>query len=288
MSFYFLLLLVAGILSGQTQSAPAEKPVTPRQEAWSVLKTGLADGNPDKRVRAVTAVSSIGLQIDAVSLVEKTLHDKDPVVRQTAAALLGEMNSRRSIPKLREALDDDDPAVSFTAAKSLWDMKDHSGRDLFEEVLLGQRKQSAGLVQGAMRDARARLRNPAGLAMMGVKDASGAFFGPAALGIDVAQEIMKDKGAPGRTLSVTLLSESCDSRGRELMEAVLDTDKNWGVRAATARALGRCGNTATVTLLDPLLYDSHDAVRMMAAASIVRLTEVRPVRRRATAPNKKK
>ncbi|HLJ14801.1 MAG TPA: hypothetical protein VKV15_09925, partial [Bryobacteraceae bacterium] len=74
MSFSFLLLLVAGILSGQTQSAPAEKPVPPRQEAWSVLKTGLADGNPDKRVRAVTAVSSIGLQIDAVSLVEKTLH----------------------------------------------------------------------------------------------------------------------------------------------------------------------------------------------------------------------
>jgi HEAT repeat protein len=174
---------------------------------------------------------------------------------------------------LRKAIDDQDPEVSFTAARSLWEMDDRSGRTLFEEVLLGQRQQAPGVVEGFMRDAKAKLRNPSALAMMGVKEASGALLGPASLGIDVAQEILKDKGAPGRALSVTLLSDSCDRTGRELMEAVIDTDRNWGVRVAAVRALGRCGNAATVTRLHALLADPHDSVRMMAAASIIRLSQ---------------
>ncbi|MGH9666059.1 MAG: HEAT repeat domain-containing protein [Bryobacteraceae bacterium] len=269
----FLVLSACLVLCGQTV----------RDRAWDVLKVGVADNNPAKRVRAITAISSLGPATKPVSMLEASLLDKDPGVRQTAAALLGEMRARRSIAKLRQAIDDDDPAVSFTAAHSLWEMGDRTGRKLFEEVLLGDRKQGPGLVQGAMRDARARLRNPSALAMMGVKEASGALLGPASLGIDVAQEIMKDKGAPGRTLSVALLSESCDSQGRDLMEAVLDTDRNWGVRVAAARALGRCGNAATVTRLEALLADPHDDVRMMAAASIVRLTgaKTRPVRAKA-------
>lgn len=270
----FLLLLVSSFANGQNV----------RDQAWDVLKTGMEDGNPEKRVHAITAISSLGSGSRPVAMLEKSLRDKDSGVRQTAAALLGEIHARQSIPKLRAAIDDDDPQVGFTAARSLWEMGDRSGRKLFEEVLLGERKQGPGLMQGAMRDAKAKLRNPSALAMMGIKEASGALLGPASLGVDVAQEIMKDKGAPGRTLSATLLSESCDSRERDLMEAVLDTDHNWGVRVATARALGRCGNAATVKRLREVLEDSHDAVRMMVAASIIRLTERRAAPSRERRP----
>jgi hypothetical protein len=36
--------------------------------------------------------------------------------------------------------------------------------------------------------------------------------------------------------------------------------------------LGKCGNSETVAKLEPLLKDGQAAVRLMAAASIVRLT----------------
>lgn len=249
----------------------------PRDQSWSVLKEGVADNNPEKRVHAITAISSIGVENRrSVSLLEGALRDGSPIVRQTAAALLGEMRARHAIPELRKALDDDDPQVSFTAAKSLWQVGDRSGRRLFEDVLMGDQTAAPGLMEGAMRDAKAKLRNPGALAMMGVKEASGALLGPGALGIDVAREVMKDKGAPGRSQSVSLLSDSCDTEGRELMEAVVNTDRNWGVRVAAARALGHCGNGESVILLRQLLYESHDAIRMMAAASIIRLIEKNP------------
>jgi HEAT repeat protein len=44
------------------------------------------------------------------------------------------------------------------------------------------------------------------------------------------------------------------------------------VRAAAAKALGRCGNVTTIDRLVRLLAENSDAVRYMAAASIVRLT----------------
>jgi HEAT repeat protein len=49
-------------------------------------------------------------------MIEKGLQDKDALVRQTAAAALGESGAKEAIPYLRAALDDS-PEVSFTAAK---------------------------------------------------------------------------------------------------------------------------------------------------------------------------
>ena len=276
--FLLLGISLAALAQNPPAPAPAPAPSSPRDQAWKVLKTAVGDANPDKRIHALTAISSIGLDKDAVHLVEGSLHDTVILVRQTAAALLGQMQSKSSIPRLREALDDS-PEVSFTAARSLWQMGDREGRDVFEDVLSGEVKNSPGLMADTARKVRARLRNPKALALMGLKEATGALVPFSGLGIDVAQEVMKDSGAPGRTLAVTILAESCNDQERQVMESVLDTDKNWGVRAATARALGSCGNAQTVERLEPLLDDSHDTLRNMAAASIVRLTEPRPAPR---------
>jgi HEAT repeat protein len=61
-------------------------------------------------------------------LIEGFLSDKDSAVRQATIVTLGEWRSRRSMPKLRQALDDDADEVSFTAARVLWGMGDTSGR----------------------------------------------------------------------------------------------------------------------------------------------------------------
>jgi HEAT repeat protein len=52
----------------------------------------------------------------AQGIAEKALADDKPEVRSAAAAALGDMKSRTSIPKLKKALDDDDPSVALAAA----------------------------------------------------------------------------------------------------------------------------------------------------------------------------
>src|SRR5581483_9988648 len=89
------LLLAMGVLVAQ-----------PEKTAWDVLKQDIQDKNPDKRRQVVTAVGSIGLLPDAIQLVETALKDTDSLVRQTAAAELGEMKSTQSIAILKTELDD--------------------------------------------------------------------------------------------------------------------------------------------------------------------------------------
>src|SRR5271155_4287718 len=85
----------------------------PEKTAWDVLKLGLADTNPLNRRQAVTATGAIGLDPEAVRLVEAALKDNDSFIRATAAAELGEMKSRESFPALKAALDDPAGEVGF-------------------------------------------------------------------------------------------------------------------------------------------------------------------------------
>ncbi|HLY19448.1 MAG TPA: HEAT repeat domain-containing protein, partial [Bryobacteraceae bacterium] len=58
---------------------------------------------------------------------------------------------------------------------------------------------------------------------------------------------------------------------RPLLEwALADNDEE--VRAAAARGLGRCGNEQSIPKLQTAMNDQHTAVRMMAAASVIRLS----------------
>jgi HEAT repeat protein len=183
----------------------------PDKTAWEVLKAGLSDKNPDKRRQAVTAMGSIGLDTDAVQLVEGALRDQDSLVRQTAAAELGQMKAREAIPSMKTAMDDAAGEVGFAAAKALWDMGDRSGRDLIEDVLTGQEKASEGALKGAVRDAKRKMHDPKALAVMGLKEASGALLGPFSIGIIAAEQSLKDGSSGGRALATTLLAQDCDA-----------------------------------------------------------------------------
>lgn len=241
------------------------------KQAWDVLKAGLAETNPDKRKYAVTALGAIGTgSAEALSLVESALEDKEPFIRQTAVAMLGEMKSRTSIPKIKNAVDDPEASVSYTAAKVLWDMGDKSARDVFRQVIIGDFKSGPGMIKSAVRDAKAKLRNPQALAMMGVKEASG-LLGPFSLGVGAAEAAWKDTGAQGRTLSIATLATDCTPDVADLFVWSFAAEKNWVVQAAAAKAIGGCGTLETVAILQGHLDDKNAAVRMMAAASIVRL-----------------
>ena len=244
----------------------------PEKTAWDVLKQGLAEKNVDKHRQALTATGSIGLAPEAVQLVEEGLKDMDPLIRQTAAAELGQMKSKQSIPALKAAMDDSDGQVAFAAAKALWDMGDKSGRELIEDVLTGDQKTSEGLMSGAMRDAKRKIHDPKALAMMGFKEASGALLGPFNIGIIAAEQAFKDGSAGGRTLAVALLTDECDAQTVRLLDWSFTNDKNWAVKAAAAKGLGKCGNADSIPKLETALSDSHEAVKAMSAAAIIRLS----------------
>jgi len=245
----------------------------PERTAWDVLRPGLADTNPLNRRQAVTATGAIGLDPEAVRLVEAAMKsDSDPLIRATAAAELGEMKSRQSFPALKAALDDPAGEVGFAAAKSLWDMGDKTGRGFIEDVVAGQQSATDGGVKGALRRADRLRHDPKAMAVLGAKEASGALLGPFNIGVIAAEQLFKNTRVAARMQALNLLAEECDTQTFKLLEAAATGDDNWAEKAAAAKALGRCGNPDAIPKLEQNLSDSNAAVRFMSAAAIIRLS----------------
>jgi HEAT repeat protein len=140
----------------QESQAPAAPlvayPITP----WTVLKHGLIDGNTDNRRQAMLAAGSIGATPEAVKFIEEGLKDKETIVRQTAATVLGQLKAPDSIPALRRALGDN-AEVAFTAAKALTGMGDTEGQSFLIEVLTRERKDKPGFIQQNLKNAKKQL-----------------------------------------------------------------------------------------------------------------------------------
>jgi HEAT repeat protein len=99
--------------------------------------------NSDKfrdRSDAVSSLTILDHDRKAIAVISNALDDKDETVRMLAATSLGDIKAKSAIPKLRTALDDKSPQVGFAAAQALWKMGDRSGRDIFYEVLDGERR----------------------------------------------------------------------------------------------------------------------------------------------------
>lgn len=244
--------------------------------AWDVLTKGVNDSDPAHRKTAIAALGTIGSNTQAVSLIEQGLQDKNVQVRQTSAYTLGEMGAKDAIPHLKAALQDSSPEVSFTAAKALWNLGDaDDSRDIFQAVLEGERSDQPGKLQSAIRHGKKKL-TPAQLALMGVNETGRTMLGPASIAIvaaeEAAKEGKKDSAAGGRIISAEVLSKDSDSYALPLLEWALG-DSNWAVRLAVAKGLGERGNEATIVKLEPLLNDDRHAVRYMAAASIIKLSQ---------------
>jgi HEAT repeat protein len=241
----------------------------PQVVAWKILKNGVSDQHASRRQASVIALSTIGASNKAVDLVFSVLQDKDSSVRETAATALGEMHSVRAVAALKQSLEDDSGAVRFAAAKALWQLGDHSGRSLLEEVLSKQGTASDGMVRQGLNDANKKLHSPGDLARIGLIQASGAFLGPFSFGVVMAEELAKDKGAPTRAISASLLASDRDPKSVRALEDAIQ-DENAAVRAAAAKAIG---SHPCKQLLPDLqfLFDDKDQVKYMAAASIIRI-----------------
>jgi HEAT repeat protein len=118
-----------------------------------------------------------------------------------------------------------------------------------------------------------RLRHdPKQMAIIGAKSASGALLGPFNIGVIAAEQVFKGGAEAARMQALNLLAEDCDAQTFKLLEVATTDDKTWAERAAASKALGRCGNPDAIPKLEENLSNSNVAVRFMAAAAIIRLT----------------
>lgn len=200
--------------------------------------------------------------------------DGDAELRTFAASALGQERCRAAIPALKKALNDPNTGVAFASAKALADMGNSSGNVVFREVLLGERKSSQSLISGYLEDAKEKMHDPKALAILGVNQAVGSFFGPAGMLLTMAEKNMKDKGAPGRALAATALANDRSATARRVLESALD-DSNSSVRASACRSLALLGYRSAIPFIEPLLDDKDEAARAMAAAAYIRLRTTR-------------
>jgi len=245
-------------------------PKSPEARSWDVLQQGLAEKSIHDRLMAVTALGNIGPNPQAIKLAEAGLSDSEPEIRQAAATALGTMKARAAIPRLRTALDDPTPQVGLAAAEALWRIGDRRVRKVLLEVLGGGRPASEGLLKKEVRDAKRKLHDPKGLAILGAKQGAGTLLGPMSFVVPAAKGVIGDKGVSARAATATLLASDQDPKSVKALEKAL-TDKDWSVRTASAKALGEICRSQFVSALGPLLLDDKTEVRYAAAASIIRI-----------------
>jgi len=241
--------------------------------AWSVLQKGMASGKASERADAIAALSSIGPNPRSVAMIVAALDDRSAAVREKAVAALDNLQVHSAIPRLRAALRDPSPPVSFTAAKALWDMGDPSGRDILIAVLQGRRRGTPAAWQSQLQQTGAELHSPLTLGLLGAQEAAGVFFGPAAIGVAMLGQMLRDHGAPDRAFCAEMLGlDPSPEATTALLKAA--RDKNWMVRASAAEGLGNVNRPNNGAVLRTLLRDSKAPVRYMAAASVIRLQTV--------------
>ena len=264
----FALMLFAAAAAAQT---PDPSPVA---RAWDLLTQTMQDSNPAKRVIATLAIGVVRPDAKSVPLVEGMLDDKDYGVRQAACSTLGEMQSKGSVIKLKEALDDKAPEVVFAAARALYNMNDPAGRAVLAAILIGDRPDASGLISSSMRDAKLKLHDPKALLLIGVNQSAG-LLGPFGVSVPIAEMLLKDKEASAKTAAILLLSNDTSESSKEAVRAAL-SDKNWTVRTAAARATGNRDIAAFYSDIVPMLDDKREEVRLAAAATSIRLKQAKP------------
>jgi HEAT repeat protein len=239
-----------------------------------LLKQALENKNPDTRKQAVVALSLAATDAPAFVKLDGMLQDKDVEVRMAAVASLAEVKTDSAIAALRRALEDDIPEVSFAAAKALWVLHDPAGEQALLAVLSRQSKTSSSYFTKQKRDALRMIHTPRVLFMFAAR--TGAGFAPVpglGQGIGSMQALLTDPGVSGRATAALLLGKDKSQVTLDaLKDALLDMD--WSVRAAAVHSLALRDDPALKKDLEPLLDDDKTAVKLRAAAGVLRLSSI--------------
>jgi HEAT repeat protein len=254
---------------GQARLAHSNVRQSPREQAWQLLESACTSDKSTNRATAILVLGLIPNNTRSARLAEKALTDNKPEVRSAAAAALGEMGSRASIPKLRAAFDDQDPVVVLAAAHSLDLMHDNSAYEVYYEVLNGERKARKGLISSQA----SLLHDPKKMAALGFEEGIG-FVPFAGIGWGAIKVIAKDDASPVRAAAAKVLAKDPDPA---TTDALIDAagDKSWIVQTAALEALAKRGDRSALRTVEKYMSDEKDAVKYTAAAAVLRLGAIK-------------
>ncbi|HWF45367.1 MAG TPA: HEAT repeat domain-containing protein [Bryobacteraceae bacterium] len=241
------------------------------EKAWTILEAGLHDEKSDKRAQAVFALGLVPRDNKAIETAEHALNDPDPNVRRAAIDALGEMNSKRSLPKIKALISNSDGRTVLAIAAVLTKFKDPEGYEIYYEVLTGKRKDGGSILAG-IKDRKA-------LEKMGVETAIGfAPFGGVATG---AYGYLKQNSSSHANTDVTAASALAGDRDPVAEKALVDTsfDGKEAVQIAALRALATRGDPSVVKDIEPAMYSDKPSISYTAAATVVHLLDIRPKQR---------
>lgn len=265
-------------------SAVNLSPADAMQTAWQMLETGAKDTKEQTRIAALNAIGTLTGIKRAENDLQEAIKDQNVDVRVAAVLATASMKDENLIPVLRLSLVDPAPEVVFAAAVSLWKLHDPTGINILYDVLAGERKTKGSWTETGKREASKDLHDPGTLARIGAEQGAYALLGPFGIGLSAARLMVKSNSASSaRVLTVNLLSEDHSDATRAEFIAALG-DKDYIVRAGSARALGEYHSKDVTNALVPVFDDSKPSVRFMAAASYIRSSQ--PVQPETKTPTK--
>lgn len=239
---------------------------TAEERSWGILKAGLAAQSEDSRAKAADALGLLQKNQQARQMAEAALNDPSAEVRAEAAAALGQIGLRESVPKLKEKLQDKETTVVFSAAAALYAMGDPTGYNVYYAVLTGQRKTGDKLLESQLK----MLKDPEVLGRMGFEMGIG-FIPFGGLGYKAFKTIRQDNVTPVRAAAAQKLAHDPDPKSAEaLIKAT--ADEKWLVRASAVSAIALRGDAKLLYAITPRLDDPDEGVRYNSAAAVLRLT----------------
>jgi HEAT repeat protein len=252
---------------------------TPKDQAWSVLGAGLAEGNVPKRTTAVQVLGLLPDDPKALEAALKALKDDKPEVRGAAAQALGAMKAKSAAEQLYEMFSDKDVGVIIAAAHSLIELGDKRGYNVYYAMLTGERKSGQGLLD----EQKKMLNDPKKMTQFGFEQGI-AFVPFAGLGYGVFKMATKDTSSPVLAAAALMLVKDPDPKSGQALASAASDNKSWIVRAAALNAIALRGETSLLPAAESGLQDDKEEVRYSAAAAVIHLTDLSA--RRASAPKK--
>ncbi len=170
------------------------------------------------------------------------------------------------------------------AAKALWGLHDPMGKQALLEVLSGESKTASGFLTKQKREALRMMHSPRALFFFAAR--TGAGFAPVpglGQGITSMQALLADPSVSGRATAALLLGTDMSKGTLDALKDAL-LDKDWSVSVAAVHSLALRNDTSLKPVLEPLLFDGKEGVRLRVAAAYLRLSAIEANPKKAVKP----
>ena len=282
-----LLCLGMTLLLAAQAPQPAAPTQAPEAKATEILRKALESKNPDTRKNAVVALSLASGNDPLYKQLESIMDDKDVLVRLAVVSALADVKTPEAIKTLETALNDEVPEVSFAAAKALYALNNEAGKKALLAILEKETKANSSFLTREKRTALRMMHTPS-TGFLYAARMGATFSGIPGLGFGVAsfQSIMSDNNVPGPATAALLLAREKDKETIDALKEAL-SDKDWHLRAAAVHALALQDDVSMRKILDPMIQDDREEVRLRAAAAMLRLSAVEKAQQARKPPAKK-